>query len=88
VDFQEQIGEISNSLVDDGIEVIELDNSSHFEVKYRVELVDTTKSFLLYSNKEVNQPSRDWLFDMRLYAEQFYADSSSMRLNELGIRME
>lgn len=88
VDFQEQIGKLSDSLLDDGIEVIELDNSSHFEVKYRVELVDTTKSFLLYSNKEVNQPSRDWLFDMRLYAEQFYADSSSMRLNELGMRME
>ncbi len=88
VDFQEQIGELSDSLLDDGIEVIELDNASHFEVKHRVELVDKTKHFLLYSNKEINQPSRDWLFDMRLYAEQFYADSSSMRLNELGMRME
>ncbi|RLA17484.1 MAG: BREX-1 system phosphatase PglZ type A, partial [Gammaproteobacteria bacterium] len=28
---------------------------------------------------------RDWLLDIRLYSEQFFADASSMLLNELGI---
>jgi hypothetical protein len=68
VDFQEQIGELSDSLLDDGIEVMELDNSSQFEIKHRVELVDTTKSFLLYSNiitngfsnRYSNSPSRNF----------------------------
>ena len=70
------------------IEVIMLDELSHFQVKERIELLDPKTPFLLYSTIEPNQPERDWLYDIRLYAEIFYADSSSMILNELGMRME
>lgn len=83
-EFTEQLGELAL----DNIEIIHLDNHSHFKVKQRIELVDAEKSFLLYSNKAPSEPARDWLFDIRLYAQEFYADSSSIVLSELGMRME
>jgi len=88
IEFQEQFPEISAELNSVGIQVIALDEESHFEVKQRIELLEPEKQFLLYSNKPANEPSRDWLYDIRLYAQEFYADSSSMILNELGMRME
>ena len=70
------------------IEVIKLDEFSHFQIKQRIELLEPTVPFLLYTNKAPNEPTRDWLYDIRLYAPSFYADSSSMILNELGMRIE
>jgi uncharacterized protein (TIGR02687 family) len=72
----------------DQVCVIQLDTASHFEVKQRIELVKPTQQFLLYSTEPQPEVTRDWLFDIRLYSETFYADSSSMILNELGMRME
>ena len=88
VEFQEQLPEIKNALDSSGVEVIELDDNSHFAIKQRIEMLSPNEQFLLYSNKPVNEPARDWLYDTRLYSQQFYADSSSMILNELGMRME
>jgi uncharacterized protein (TIGR02687 family) len=88
IEFQEQYPTISAELNSVGIQAIALDAESHFEVKQRIELLEPEQQFLLYSNKPVNEPSRDWLYDIRLYAQEFYADSSSMILNELGMRME
>ena len=88
-EFIEQLDDLSlteQSLGD--IEVIRLDDFSHFEVKQRIELLEPETHFLLYSNKIPSEPVRDWLFDIRLYAQEFYADSSSMILNELGMQME
>lgn len=88
VEFQEQLPELTTELNAAGMEVISLDGESHFEIKQRIELLQPKQQFLLYSNKPANEPARDWLFDIRLYAQHFYADSSSMLLNELGMRME
>jgi uncharacterized protein (TIGR02687 family) len=88
IEFEEQLPELKSELETNKIEIIELDSESHFQIKQRIELLEPNKQFLLYSNKPVNEPTRDWLFDIRLYAQEFYADSSSMILNELGMRME
>ena len=69
-------------------QVICLDTLSHLEVKHRIELLEPATAFLLYSNRQPNEPTRDWLYDIRLYAQQFYADSSSMILNDIGMNME
>ncbi|MFD1006753.1 BREX-1 system phosphatase PglZ type A [Oceanisphaera ostreae] len=88
-EFVSQLDELSlNDDSEHSIEVIRLDDLSHFQVKERIELLEPETPFLLYSTKAVNKPERDWLYDIRLYAENFYADSSSMVLNELGMRME
>lgn len=88
IEFQEQLPVIATEFESSSVELIKLDEYSHFEVKQRVELKEPNTQFLLYSNKSLNEPTRDWLYDIRLYAEHFYADSSSMILNELGMRME
>jgi uncharacterized protein (TIGR02687 family) len=88
VEFQEQLPELIEALNSSDIETIELDGVSHFEIKQRLELLEPTKRFMLYSNILINKPARDWLYDIRLYSQQFYADSSSILLNELGMRME
>ncbi len=70
------------------IEIIRLDEQSHFQVKTQIELLEPETFFLLYSNSAPNHAARDWLYDIRLYAQSFCADSSSMILAELGMRME
>lgn len=70
------------------IEIIKLDEVSPFQAKERVELLEPEQPFLIYSSVTPSQPERDWLYDMRLYSESFYADSSAITLNDLGMRME
>jgi uncharacterized protein (TIGR02687 family) len=87
-EFTEQISEVQAAMLEQGVELIELDESSQLEVKQRVELKQRDDKFLLYSNSPINAPKRDWLFDIRQYGAHFYADSSAIILNELGMRME
>ena len=87
-EFIEQLSEVRSAMLEQGTELIELDMSSQLEVKQRIELKQPNANFLLYSNEPVNAPTRDWLYDIRQYASHFYADSSAMILNELGMRME
>lgn len=68
--------------------IIEIDALSHLEVKHRIELQEPNTAFLLYSQQKPNEPIRDWLYDIRLYAQEFYADNSSMILNDIGMNME
>lgn len=83
-EFTEQLTELNLKKV----ELVLLDEVSHFAIKRDIELLRPTQSFLLYSVSPQPEVTRDWLFDIRLYSETFYADSSSMILNELGMRME
>lgn len=83
-EFAEQLAQLP--LTD--IELIQLDDVSHFEVKRTVELLNPSQKYLLYSTQPQPEVTRDWLFDIRLYSTNFFADSSSMLLNDLGMRME
>ncbi len=87
-EFVEQLTELNLETPVGKVTVILIDELSHLEVKYRIELLEPDTQFLLYSNKTPREPIRDWLFDVRLYAEEFYADSSSMYLYEIGMREE
>ena len=69
----------------DGITVLDMQGLSLFETKKRIELDEPEQRFLLYFPTTEPEPERDWLLDMRLYSEQFFADASSMLLHELGI---
>lgn len=83
-EFIEQLEEFNSN----DFEIINLDDCSHFAIKKKLEIEEPNKQFLLYSNLEQSEPTRDWLYDIKLYAEKFYADSRSLILNELGMRME
>lgn len=86
--FEKQLTALESALNADEVEVIKLDERSHLEIKRHIEMLAPTQKFLLYSNKAPGEPTRDWLFDIRLYAQQFYADACAIILNELSMRME
>lgn len=72
------------NLVLDGITVLDMQGRSLFETKKRIELDEPQQRFCCISRMSA-EPEKDWLLDMRLYSEQFFADASSMLLHELGI---
>jgi uncharacterized protein (TIGR02687 family) len=68
-----------------GVTVLNMSELSIFETKKRIELDEPEGRFLLYFPYAEPEPDKDWFLDIRLYSEQFYADASSLLLNELGI---
>ncbi|NOQ36823.1 MAG: BREX-1 system phosphatase PglZ type A [Methylococcaceae bacterium] len=69
----------------DGVTVLDMSSLSIFETKKRLEIDEPQQPFLLYFPYPEPEAEKDWLLDIRLYSEQFFADASSMLLNELGI---
>ena len=67
------------------ITLLDMADRSIFETKKRIELDEPESRFLLYFPYAEPDPDKDWFLDIRLYSEQFFADASSMLLNELGI---
>jgi len=72
-------------IIIDTVILLDMSAVSFFEVKKRIELDEPHQAFLLYFPYAEPDADQDWLLDIRLYSEQFYADASSMLLNELGI---
>lgn len=73
--WQDSDGEFTEQLSELGlkdIELVNLDQQSSFAVKHLIEK-QTSKLFLLYSAKPEPVATRDWLFDVRLYSQSFYA---------------
>lgn len=79
----------ANADRDDGflteVTVLNMADESVLATKKRIEIDEPVKRFLLYFPEAESEPERDWLLDIRLYSEQFFADHSSMLLNELGM---
>ncbi|WP_319784499.1 BREX-1 system phosphatase PglZ type A [Oceanisphaera sp. IT1-181] len=65
--------------------VLNMSELSVLQTKKRIELDEPLQAFLLYFPHAEPEPDNDWLLDVRLYSEQFFADHSSMLLTELGI---
>jgi uncharacterized protein (TIGR02687 family) len=86
-DSEAEFTEVLPELKLPDVTLLNLDTASHFSVKYQLEQ-DQTSRFLLYATADEPTATRDWLFDIKLYAQHFYADSSSIILNELGMRLE
>jgi uncharacterized protein (TIGR02687 family) len=76
--------EISTVIID-GVTVLDMSVQSVLEVKKLIEIDSPDTQFLLYFPSAELEPERDCLLDIRLYSEEFFADASSMLLNELGI---
>jgi uncharacterized protein (TIGR02687 family) len=85
-DPEQSFQEALSSLVIPDVTVLNMVGRSIFETKKRIELDEPEGRFLLYFPYSEPDPDKDWFLDIRLYSEQFYADASSMLLNELGIQ--
>lgn len=85
-DPEQSFHEVLGSIEVPGVTVLDMSGVSIFETKKLIELDKPEGRFLLYFPYSEPEPDKDWFLDIRLYSEQFYADASSMLLNELGIQ--
>ena len=70
------------------VSVLRLDETPTLEAKVTIELEQPDARFLIYETGDQPTPEQDWLLDIRLYADQFAADRSSMILKELGLHQQ
>jgi uncharacterized protein (TIGR02687 family) len=70
----------------EGVSVIRLDQTPALQAKLRIEREEPETKFLLYApSPEPEDPFDDWLYDIRLYAREFYADYTVTVLQDLGL---
>ncbi|MCC6543785.1 MAG: BREX-1 system phosphatase PglZ type A [Nitrospirae bacterium] len=70
----------------DDINILRPEMIGQLKTKVIIELERPGDKFLVYSAAEIPRPEDDWLLDVRLYSYQFYADTASMIVEELGLR--
>ncbi|MEN8426699.1 BREX-1 system phosphatase PglZ type A [Acinetobacter schindleri] len=80
-----ETGDKAEKVLPNDLTILNMGNESVLAVKKRIEVDERESKFLIYFPSAEPEPDRDWLLDVRLYSEQFFADHSSMLLNELGI---
>jgi uncharacterized protein (TIGR02687 family) len=72
------------SLELEGVTLIRIDQQSALQVKVQIEKSPASR-WLLYSAKPEPEPHQDWLLDLRVRGKAFYADSTSILLEDLGL---
>ena len=70
----------------DNVEIINIDHMPALQIKLLLERDGLKSKYLLYSAKSEPEPAKDWLLDVRLRSKSFYADSTSIMLDELGLQ--
>lgn len=81
ISFQSEISSIELGSTN----ILDMSKESLLQTKKRVEIDDPHGKYLLYFPQAEPAPEQDWMLDIRLYSQEFFADASSMLLNELGI---
>jgi len=69
-----------------GASILRPDSVGQLKTKVTIEIEKTTDKFLVYAPFPQPEPKEDWLMDIRLYSHQFYADTSSMVVDDLGLQ--
>lgn len=80
-DFAEDIDELNI----ENVKIIKLTNNNAFWSKYHIEKEDTTSNILVYSNMKKPTPSKDWLYDVFCYSEEFSTDRATVIMRELKV---
>jgi uncharacterized protein (TIGR02687 family) len=85
-DAEQSFIELINQINLPNVTILNMGNESSLEIKKRIVKDEREKQYLLFFPFEEPQPKDNWLLDIRLYSEIFYADSSSLILNRLQIK--
>ena len=67
------------------VQVINANQKGGLATKLFLEREDTEGQYLVYSTGPAPAPEHDWLLDIRLYSENFYADIASIWLQDLAL---
>lgn len=81
--FTDSLAEINKVIGD--IKILNMQGQSALGTKILLEREDTQNKYLLYFPYAEPDPEQDWLLDIKLYSQTFYADRFSILLNEFGL---
>lgn len=84
-DYEKEFEDTINEVNIDGVKIHKLTNKNSFATKYLIEEEDTESNFLIYNTAKIEDDRENWLLDIVLYSEQFYADKTSLIMKELEI---
>lgn len=71
----------------ENVNLIRLNEIPALQIKMDIES-QPEQRWLLYSPNPVPDPHKDWLLDVRLRSKSFYADTTSMVLDDLGLALQ
>lgn len=81
-DFKEEFENIEL----EGVNKIILHKNNFFTIKYLLEIEKPNENFLIYVDADLDLESKEnWLIDIYLYSEKFFADKISIIMDELNI---
>lgn len=81
-EFEDKLDEITLA----NAKLIRLTGTNNFEVKKLLTVDDTVSNFLVYNPFSYSDNlEKDWLLNVELYSEEFYADLNSIWIDEMGL---
>lgn len=58
---------------------------NEFVIKRTIEHEDLTSNFLIYAPQERPADTENWLLDILMYSEEYYADTTALAMRRLGV---
>ncbi|MCR1973063.1 BREX-1 system phosphatase PglZ type A [Clostridium sporogenes] len=83
-DYDKDFLDIIDEVVLQNVKIHKLTDDNYFYTKYLLEEEDTESNYLIYVNN-VEEDKNNWMMDVFLYSESFYADRMSMIMRDLNI---
>lgn len=83
-DYDKDFLDIIDGIEINNVKIHKLTDNNYFYTKYLLEEEDTESNYLIYTNFKEDDEN-NWLLDMFLYSESFYADKTSMIMRDLNI---
>lgn len=83
-DYDKDFLDVIDKVVIDKVKIHKLTNDNYFYTKYLLEEEDTESNYLIYVNN-LEEESNNWITDITLYSQSFYADKTSMIMRDLNI---
>ncbi len=82
-EFADSVEQISAELPQ--VKLARLDTGSTLQLKIELEFEHPEQRYLLYEPQDAPDREQDWMLDIRLYAQPFFADKASVIMDELGL---
>ena len=83
-DYNKEFLDIIDEVKIDNVFIHKLTDDNYFYTKYLLEEENPDKNYLIYTNS-VEKEENNWMLDVMLYSESFYADKTSMVMRKLNI---
>ncbi|MCB2290860.1 BREX-1 system phosphatase PglZ type A [Clostridium sp. CS001] len=84
-DYEKEFEDVIDEVNIEGVRIHKLTSENSFYSKYLIEEEDVESNFLIYNTVKIQDNKENWLLDIVVYSEQFYADKTSLTMKELEI---